>query len=106
MRFVLGRISVVPGKRAEFLAAAADYVDASRRDRGCTYYQMGSAPDDPDAVVLVEAWESAAAHSEHTTSAHFAAFGPIAQRYFATARFDEVDSDTINTVALDFRDNT
>lgn len=103
-KYVIGRVITKPGLREEYLRVGRDYVDASRRDTGCLYYNQAPDPDDPDLIILAECWESPELHATHTKQPYFAAFGPTFVKYVASATFEEMDvaDANVNTVNLSF----
>ena len=50
----------VPGKREEYIEKlkAEGIVDEVRRENGCIRYDYYFAENDPDEILLIEAWES------------------------------------------------
>lgn len=102
MRYVIGRMTVRPGKRDEFLGKSAGYVSASRAEEDCVYYEQGPMHGNPDGIVLVECWKTAEGHAAHLASAYAKAFGPTAQKYILRGEFQEMDVNNPNNVVLDF----
>jgi quinol monooxygenase YgiN len=102
MRYVIGRFSVRPGKRAELLEKAHNYVAASRADAGCVYFDMAPMPDNPDGVVMVECWETQDAHKAHLATAYATAFNPTAGALILKGEFQEMNVDKPDNVVLDF----
>jgi quinol monooxygenase YgiN len=102
MRYVIGRFYLRPGKRPEFLEAAKAYVDASRADAGCVYFDIAPMPDNPDGCVMVERWETQDAHKAHQASAYAAAFNPIFGALALRGDFQEMNVDDPDNVTFDF----
>lgn len=98
MRYVIGRIELRPGKRAEFMQAAAGYVAASRADEGCVYFDIAPTPDNPDGAVMIECWEDFASHKAHQASGYAAAFNPIAGALILRGTFEEMNVDNAENV--------
>jgi quinol monooxygenase YgiN len=65
---------VRPERRDEALAAARRLQQATRREAGCRDYGFWVATDDPDALLLFERWEDAAALETHLATPHVAEF--------------------------------
>jgi quinol monooxygenase YgiN len=58
-----GRFTAQPGKGDELAAVLLEAANALRRLDECILYVIGRIPDDPDAVLVYEVWDSAEAHS-------------------------------------------
>jgi quinol monooxygenase YgiN len=101
MRFTIGRIWIRPGQRDEYMKLAADFIETSRAEDGCVYYDQGPMHDDPSGIVLAECWKTAAHHATHTAAPHFKAFGPVFEKYVLRATFEEIDSEKINPIVID-----
>jgi len=102
-RYVIGRIKIKPGKRDEYLAHAANYIATTRGEPGCLYFEEGRSTQDPDDIVIAECWDTPEAHAAHTKAPHFAAFGPIFERYVLHAHFEEMNVGEVNDVVVDFK---
>jgi quinol monooxygenase YgiN len=102
MRYVIGRFTVRSGKRPEFLDHAKAYVAASRADKGCVYFDIAPAPDDPDGCVMVECWDTEDNHKAHQSSAYAAAFNPTFGALALRGEFQEMNVDKPDNVAFDF----
>jgi len=83
MIHVVAVITARPGKRAEVLKAFNANVPAVRAEQGCIEY--GAAVDaegappiqtryGPDAIVVIEKWESMDALKAHAAAPHMAAY--------------------------------
>ena len=57
----VGTLGTLPGRRDE-LVALLTRPGSELAEIGCLAYEVGVSDDDPDAVFVVELWESAAAH--------------------------------------------
>jgi quinol monooxygenase YgiN len=99
MRYTIGRIWT---RRDEYLQLAARFIETSRAEDGCVYYDEGPMDGDPDGIVLVECWTTAAHHAAHTAAAHFKEFGPVFEKHVLKATFEEIDSEKINPIVIDF----
>ena len=102
MRHIVGRIWTRPGKRDEYLKLAARFIETSRAEDGCVYYDEGPMDGDPSGIVLVECWTTAAHHAAHTAAPHFKEFGPVFEKYVLKATFEEIDSEKVNPILIDF----
>ena len=106
MRYTIGRIWTRPGKRDEYLGLAARYIETSRAEDGCVYYDEGPMHGDPNGILLVECWTTAAHHSAHTAAPHFKEFGPMFEKYALKATFEEIDSEKINAIVIDLNNKS
>jgi quinol monooxygenase YgiN len=59
---MLGRLTAAPGKGDELAAILLDAAAALEADDDCLLYVVSRAQDDPDSVVVSEAWRSEEAH--------------------------------------------
>jgi quinol monooxygenase YgiN len=97
-------MTVRAGKRAEFLAKAADYITASRADKGCVYFEIAPVPDRADDLVMIEGWETQDDHKAHQASDYAKAFGPIGGAYLLRGNFQEMNVTDAENVVFDFSD--
>ncbi len=83
MIHVIARITTLPGKRPEVLAAFHDNMPAVHAEKGCVEYQpVVDFPDagpiqtemGTDTFVVVEKWETIEDLRAHAQSAHMAAY--------------------------------
>ena len=72
-----------PGQREAFLQAVAESgaVAKIRAEDGCLGYAYYRAVDDPDVVLLVEAWASAEQQTRHLAQPHMADIMAAKERY-------------------------
>ena len=54
MRYIIGRFWTRSEKRDEYLNLAARFIETSRAEDGCVYYDQGPIHGDPNGIVLVE----------------------------------------------------
>ena len=72
---VVVRIETRAGAMADFLPAMLENARASARDEpGCLRFDVLTDPSRPDAVMLYELYEDAAAFEAHKATAHYARF--------------------------------
>lgn len=105
MRFTIGRLWIRPDRRDEYLNRAKAFVETSRKEEGCVYYDLGAMHDDPDGIVLVEGWTTGAQHAAHTAAPHFKAFRSVFEEFVLRATFEEIDSDLVHRIDVDFSQN-
>lgn len=70
MKLVVGWIRFKPGTRDGFMPLASDFAKATRQEPGCIFCEMTAKFDDPDVVLLVEAFADEGAHAAHVRSEH------------------------------------
>lgn len=96
MTFVnAGTLGANPGKRDELVSLLTRRNDRLR-ELGCSLYEVGTNPEEPDTVYVVELWESAQAHqsslAEPQVQAAIAEARPLLNGQFGGFRFDAVGS--------------
>ncbi|MCI6256732.1 MAG: antibiotic biosynthesis monooxygenase [Clostridiales bacterium] len=65
--------TVEPGRREDFLRALAEngVLSRVRQEAGCLQYELFSAVEAPDRLVLLEQWDSQAHMDAHLAGPHF-----------------------------------
>lgn len=63
-------IEMQPGTIDTVLARAPEAQAATRAEPGCLAYDFFTCTDDPDTLVMVEAWTDEAAHAFHMEQQH------------------------------------
>ena len=101
MRYVIGRMWLRAGTRREFLDKSKSYVASSQSDTGCIYFHISPMEEDPDAVVMIEAWESLEDHKAHQARDYATAFQPVAGQYIRRGDFQEMTVDKPEQVSFD-----
>lgn len=71
MILIVVKFQVKDGDREGFLAATREFTEATRAEPGNKWYEWSLSVEDPNEVVLVEAFEDDAAGA-HVNSEHFA----------------------------------
>lgn len=104
MRYTIGRIWTRPGRRDAYLEQSASYTAGSRAEQGCLYYEQARMDVDPDGIVLIECWESAAAHAAHLARPERATIGPIFEQHVLKATFEEFDVEGVQPIVVAFSD--
>lgn len=100
MRYVIGRMWVRAGTRADLLKECTSYVASSRADRGCIYFHIVPMVDEADGVVMIECWETEADHKSHQASDYAKAFGPVAGQYLVRGDFQEMNVEKAEQVSF------
>ncbi|GAA5015083.1 putative quinol monooxygenase [Kitasatospora paranensis] len=73
MIYITVKFAVRPEYRDRWLPLVEDFTRATRSEPGNLFFEWSRSVDDPDAFVLLEAFESAAAGEAHVNSDHFKA---------------------------------
>lgn len=74
MIIVIGWVRLAAGEMDRLHDAAVTMLEETRKEDGCISYTYGRAVDEPDVMQITEIWESQEALTEHSNSAHMAAF--------------------------------
>jgi quinol monooxygenase YgiN len=72
---VTARFRVKAGEEQRVLDAAAEMVEAVRREEGCLGYDLYQAADDPALFLVFEHWQSKEALDRHSVAPHMREFG-------------------------------
>ncbi|MCC8122500.1 MAG: antibiotic biosynthesis monooxygenase [Oscillospiraceae bacterium] len=65
-----------PGMLDQFMETAAPLITETRKEAGCITYELAQSANDPQVLVMLEAWETQGALDTHVKSAHFTAIVP------------------------------
>jgi quinol monooxygenase YgiN len=76
--YVVATLTVKPETRAEFIAAAAACIAATRKEPGNIAYDLHESVTDHSRMVFVEQWENAEALVPHRSAEHMKTFGRVA----------------------------
>lgn len=68
MILVLGRFEILPARRGEFLAFAADLVAQERGAAGCLHFDIAEDVTAHNTFVMIEEWASHEAMEDHGAS--------------------------------------
>jgi len=94
-KYILGWIDIVPGQRDAFLAGLDTYIETTRAEPGCLFFEMSASRDQPDIVLLMECFTDEAAHKLHSEAPHQEWMRANLKRYMTGGRFDLVYSDRV-----------
>jgi len=89
-KYVMGWLTLRPGRRAEFLEHYRQGAEATRREPGCVFYDCGASPTDPDAMVIMECFVSEADHAAHLKTPHFKAVWAAFERLGVSGAFEDI----------------
>jgi quinol monooxygenase YgiN len=81
---IFTRLTAVPGRRDELVAALEALSDVARREPGAETFVVHPARDEPDVVLGYEVFRDDAALAEHRASAAVAAIGPRLEALLAS----------------------
>lgn len=88
---VVAGLRAKSGKRAALVTALQAIISDVRQEPGCLRYDLTLDRDDPDRVVMLEAWSNTMALTEHEAAAPFQSL---------SARFDELLSEPVELLKL------
>ena len=71
MIIVAVNMTILPGKRAEFLERTRVLVECTRKEPGNISYGFYGAADTPDGVLVFEQWKDRQALEDHMNTPHF-----------------------------------
>ncbi|MGB7101208.1 MAG: putative quinol monooxygenase [Xanthobacteraceae bacterium] len=74
---------IVPGQVDHYLAAAKENAAAAVKEPGCHAFDILVSEKDPNHVLLVEAYDNAAAVEAHRETAHFKKYAGIIKEMIA-----------------------
>jgi quinol monooxygenase YgiN len=78
MVHVIATLTAKPEMKSELIGAAKECIVATRQEKGCIAYELFESTIDPNKLVFVEEWESAAYLPLHSKADHMKAFGRVA----------------------------
>ena len=87
------KFKCVPGKREEYIKTlkAEGIVDAIRKEDGCIKYEYYFAEENPDEILLVEAWESKKHQEIHIEQPHMGRMRELKPSYVLTTELGEFE---------------
>ncbi|MGH3855513.1 MAG: putative quinol monooxygenase [Pseudonocardiaceae bacterium] len=71
MIFIVVKFTIRADRSDEWLSLVADFTQATRREAGNVFFEWSRSVEDPHQFVLLEAFESSQAGTEHVNSEHF-----------------------------------
>ena len=102
MKFVVGVVRAKPGKRAKLLEAFLTLAVATRKEAGCTYFEVAPSPEDPDLILFAECYESDEAHRAHQELAHHAEFQATAPVLAEHTKLDMIVTESTEHIDVRF----
>ncbi len=98
----VGWIVLKPGMRDEFMALVPAFAAATRSEAGCIFFEMTRSNDDPDVVVVAQAFIDAKAHADHVRTPHEIGLRRDLDRLGASLRFLNIDASNMVADELAF----
>ncbi|KGD94435.1 antibiotic biosynthesis monooxygenase family protein [Rhizobium sp. YS-1r] len=98
MKIIVGFFTTKPGKRADYLEAAREHLEKSRLDPDCLYIELVPMPDDPDRILLAEAFTSEEAHRRHEDTDHMRALWAVGPTLLSHVVIDNVISEQVQHI--------
>ena len=83
----------VSGKREEYIEKlkSEGIVDAVRKENGCICYDYYFAENNPDEILLIEAWESKKHQEFHIDQPHMARLRQLKPEYVVSTKLGEFE---------------
>jgi len=75
MIFVVGKLTLKPGKSAVFMEGWAELIEEYRKEPGCIFYHVGRVIKNENLWYMISQWESEELYEQHLQ-------GPFYQRAF------------------------
>lgn len=83
----------VPGKREEYIKKLKEdgIVDAVRKEDGCIRYDYYFSENDPDEILLIEAWASKKHQEIHIEQPHMAKLRELKPEFVVSTKLGEFE---------------
>ena len=83
----------VPGKREEYIERlkTEGIVDAVRKEEGCIRYDYYFSENDPDEILLIEAWESKKHQEIHIEQPHMLRLRELKPNFVLSTQLGEFE---------------
>lgn len=83
----------VPGKREEYIERlkAEGIIDAVRKEDGCIRYDYYFSENDPDEILLIEAWESKRHQEIHIEQPHMVRLRELKPNFVLSTQLGEFE---------------
>lgn len=95
MKLIIGYFTAKPGRRDAYLAAARHHLEQSRLDPECIYIELVPMPDDPDKMLLAEAFTSEEAHRQHEDTDHMRALWAVGPELLSHVVIDNAIAESV-----------
>jgi quinol monooxygenase YgiN len=101
-KFIMGWLTVRPGKRDEFMAISEPFISATLQEQGVIFFEFHPSLTDPNLVIVVECYATPEVQDFHHKTPHFAAMWEEVQRLIAEARFENIFAASVVTDIVTF----
>ena len=68
---VVAKQRIAQGKKEAVLPIFREMIETTRKENGCIAYSLNESVKDPDALAIIEAWETQEDLDIHMVSEHF-----------------------------------
>ena len=97
MIYVIGWLTVKPGKREELMVLTTPVLALTRKEKGCLFYELHPSTLDSNLIVVIEGWETKNDHEAHQRAPHHLAFGSDVARLSIEGKFEEIEAQNVVT---------
>ena len=97
MKYVIGWLTVKPGKRDEFMALSKPFLAATLDEEGVVFAEFHHNVADPDGIIVIECYKDHQAHELHWTTPHYAVMWKHVERLAIEGNFENVFADRTDT---------
>ena len=101
-KFIIGWLTLKPGKRDEFMTLSRSFVEATRQERGVIFFEFHHDLANSDGIVVVECYENREAHETHHQTPHFQAIWKVVQRLAVKGKFENIYAHRLLTDVSEF----
>lgn len=84
MIYVIATMTLKPGTRDKVLVAAKPCIEATRKEKGCIFYDLNVSQSDPNLLTFVERWETREHLSAHAKTDHLKAWRAASSEHVAS----------------------
>lgn len=101
-KFIIGWLTLKPGRGAEFAEMIRPYVAGCREEDGCVFFEMNASLDNPDVFVVAECFRDEAAHEAHLKRPLFLEFWKRLDGMAVEGRFENIYPAAVVSDSADF----
>lgn len=98
MVYVIAHLKAHAGKGDEVVALAAPLIESTRKEAGCTSYELYRKVAEPDTLVFVESWRDRAAVDAHFSEPHLKSFQAAMAELLAEARIEVIHPEKVEVI--------
>jgi quinol monooxygenase YgiN len=103
MKYVLGRMTIAPGKRDQFIGAARAYLARTRDQARCAFFARSIGRIEPDVALPMAAFADEAARPVHSKTPHQAWMRAHRRKFVTIGEFQKLDADRTVRDTMDNR---